>query len=175
MNVSISYFAQRLSASLMVCVLFLSLITSCAQTAKDEKTSENIISEDIVDIQLSPEIQARLESMDTKLELPEGLSQEEQVTYIENHVLKTPVSVIELLALQPVHTLDPDERNWDYITEAGWAKFRLMNRFMRMQYVALGVISICRPRSARRSSPPRRQTCTRLSRSRADDRVGVPE
>ena len=43
MNVSISYFAQRLSASLMVCVLFLSLITSCAQTAKDEKTSENII------------------------------------------------------------------------------------------------------------------------------------
>jgi hypothetical protein len=138
MNVSISYFAQRLSASLMVYALFLSLITSCAKTAKDEKTSENIISEDIVDIQLSPEIQARLDSMDTELELPEGLTQEEQVTYIENHVLKTPVSVIELLALQPVHTLDPDERNWDYITEAGWAKFRLMNRFMRMQYVALG-------------------------------------
>ena len=76
--------------------------------------------------------------MDTELEIPDGLTEEEQVAFVENQVLTTPISAIELLALQPIHTLDPDESDWDYITEADWKKFRLMNRFMRMQFVALG-------------------------------------
>ena len=133
MNVSNTYFIQQLSISLIICISLLGLMTSCTKTAHEES-----VSEDIHDIQLSPLISARLDSMDSKLKIPDGLTQEEQVTYIENHVLTTPISAIELLALQPLHTLDPGERYWDYITNAEWVKIRLMNRFMRMQYVALG-------------------------------------
>ena len=133
MNVSNTYLAKRISVLLIVCISVLGLMTSCAKTAREEKTSE-----DIQDIQLSPAISARLDSLDAELEIPEGLTQEEQITYIENHVLTTPISAVELLALQPIHTLDPDERYRDYITETQWVKIRLMNRFMRMQYVASG-------------------------------------
>lgn len=133
MNVSNTYFAQRLSVSLIVCVLSLGLMTSCAKTPQEETASE-----DAHDMQLSPHISARLDSLYAELEIPEGLTKAEQVTYIENHVLTTPISAIELLALQPIHTLDPSERYWDYISDAEWVKIRLMNRFMRMQYVALG-------------------------------------
>lgn len=109
-------------------VVNLCLMPACS-TQRDPKT---------VKIVLSPEIQARLDSMDSELEIPDGLTEYEQVTYIENHVLTTPISANELLALQPIHTLDIEERYKDYITEVERAKFRLMNRFMRMQYVALG-------------------------------------
>lgn len=108
----------------------LRFVSACT-TPQDSK-------EERISISLSAQICARLDSMDIELEIPEGLTEEEQVTYVENLVLKTPVSVIELLALQPIHSLDPDQRYWDYMTEAEWEKIRLMNRFMRMQYVALG-------------------------------------
>ena len=132
-------FSKRLSLLPVVCIFFLCLITSCGKKAQDEGTTkEESTPVDILSLPLSPQIKARLDAMDTVPEIPEGLTQEEQVAFIENHVLKTPISVIELLSLQPIHTLDPDERYWDYITEEDWKKFRLMNRFMRMQYVALG-------------------------------------
>lgn len=121
---------MKIINSLLALVIISILCFMPACTAPQEKKAEKI--------SLNPVIQARMDSMDTELEVPEGLTEEERVTYIENHVLKTPITVNELLALQPIHTLDPGERYWEYITEAEWAKFRLMNRFMRMQYVALG-------------------------------------
>ena len=113
---------------LITIIAFLCFLSAC--TASRNKKTEGI--------SLNPVIQARLDSMDTELEIPDGLTEEEQVAFVENQVLTTPISAIELLALQPIHTLDPDESDWDYITEADWKKFRLMNRFMRMQFVALG-------------------------------------
>lgn len=130
MNVPKTYLTKQLPALLLVCSVVLCLTNSCAKPTKKDKISE--------DIPLSPQICARLDSMDTEPEIPEGLTKEERVAYIENHVLTTPVSTSELLALQPIHTLDPDERYWEYITDSEWDNFRLMNRFMRMQYVALG-------------------------------------
>lgn len=113
---------------LITIIAFLCFMSAC--TASRNKKTEGI--------SLNPVIQARLDSMDTELEIPDGLTEEEQVAFVENQVLTTPISAIELLALQPIHTLDPDESDCDYITEADWKKFRLMNRFMRMQFVALG-------------------------------------
>ncbi len=113
---------------LITIIAFLCFLSAC--TASLNKKTEGI--------SLNPVIQARLDSMDTELEIPDGLTEEEQVAFVENQVLTTPISAIELLALQPIHTLDPDESDRDYITEADWKKFRLMNRFMRMQFVALG-------------------------------------
>lgn len=121
---------MKIINSLLALVIISILCFMSACTAPQDKKAEKI--------SLNPVIQARMDSMDTELEVPEGLTKEEQVTYIENHVLTTPISAIELLALQPIHTLDPSERYWDYISDAEWVKIRLMNRFMRMQYVALG-------------------------------------
>lgn len=113
---------------LITIIAFLCFMSACT-ASRNKKTGG---------ISLNPVIQARLDSMDTELEIPDGLTEEEQVAFVENQVLTTPISAIELLALQPIHTLDPDESDRDYITETDWKKFRLMNRFMRMQFVALG-------------------------------------
>lgn len=126
-NVSVS---RRSSATLLVGVLLLCTMIACAKTTKRHNLPE--------DIQLSPEIYARLDALDTELEIPEGFTKEDKIAYIENYVLTSPISVIELLALQPIHTLDPAEHYWEYISDAGWDKIRLMNRFMRMQLVAIG-------------------------------------
>ena len=130
MNITEKHFIQLLFVPLIFCIASFCIMVSCTKSAKQGTQFSNL--------PLSPEIHARLDSMKTKPEIPEGLTKEEQIAYIENNVLTTPVSVSELLALQPVHTLDPDECEWKYISDAGWEKIRLMNRFMRMQYVALG-------------------------------------
>lgn len=130
MNITEKHFIPLLFVPLIFCIASFCIMVSCTKSAKQGTQFPNL--------PLSPEIHARLDSMKTKPEIPEGLTKEEQIAYIENNVLTTPVSVSELLALQPVHTLDPDECEWKYISDAGWEKIRLMNRFMRMQYVALG-------------------------------------
>ena len=91
------------------------------------------------DIPLRMTIRNRLAAMDTALVLPDGLTEEEKVIYIENHVLTTPITAEELLALTPVHDLDPSTEWY----EGGWPeeymeKVCIANRFMRMQYVAYG-------------------------------------
>ncbi len=130
MNITEKHFIQLLFVPLIFCIASFCIMVSCTKSAKQGTQFPNL--------PLSPEIHARLDSMKTKLEIPEGLTKEEQIAYIENNVLTTPVSVSELLALQPIHTLDPHQRYWEYISDAKWEQFRLMNRFMRMQYVALG-------------------------------------
>lgn len=119
---------QRLSVSLIICIALLCSMASCTKSAKPVNQFPNL--------PLSQEIRVRLDSMNTKIEMPDDLTEEDQIAYIENQVLTTPVSAAELLALQPIHTLDPT--NQEYLTDADWKKFALMNRFMRMQYVALG-------------------------------------
>ncbi len=130
MNITEKHFIPLLFVPLIFCIASFCIMVSCTKSAKQGTQFSNL--------PLSPEIHARLDSMKTKPEIPEGLTKEEQIAYIENNVLTTPVSVSELLALQPIHTLDPHQRYWEYISDAKWEQFRLMNRFMRMQYVALG-------------------------------------
>ena len=88
---------------------------------------------------LSPEIQARYDALDTALVIPEDLTDEQQLVYIENQVLTTPVTASELLALRPIHTLDPDtSRYGNWLSDQRWEQVHLANRFMRMQHVAFG-------------------------------------
>ena len=103
--------------------------TDAAQTKAKEPQAE---------YKFPPEIQARIDAYGADLEVPEGLDEEDRIAYIENHVLTTPITAGELLALHPIHTLDPGKQHWEYISDVQWRKFRLMNRFMRMQFVALG-------------------------------------
>lgn len=103
--------------------------TDAAQTKAKEPQAE---------YKFPPEIQARIDAYGADLEVPEGLDEEDRIAYIEDQVLTTPIKASELLALRPIHTLDPAEHYWDYVTDAKWEQFRLMNRFMRMQFVALG-------------------------------------
>lgn len=130
MNKVVNHFPQLRSVPSIICIVFLCLIISCTKSTKQMNQFSNL--------PLSPQVRARLDTMHTKIEIPKDLTEEDQIAYVENQVLTTPVSVSELLSLQPIHTLDPNENEKEYITDAGWEKIRLLNRFMRMQYVASG-------------------------------------
>lgn len=71
--------------------------------------------------------------------VPEGMTGEDSVAFIENTVLKGQISVSDYLALAEVHELE--ERLFDYNDSLASfrdkAALRLANRFMRMHYVAI--------------------------------------
>lgn len=93
----------------------------------------------IADLPLPSTIQKRLAEMDTLPVLPKGLTDFEKIIWLENHVLTSPITAEELLALTPIHDLDPDmERFRTECPEAYMEKVAMVNRFMRMQFVALG-------------------------------------
>ena len=122
-----NYF-MRLVIPVVLCSMF-----SCSSKSHEQQDMQ------FPDLPLRMTIRNRLAAMDTALVLPDGLTEEEKVIYIENHVLTTPITAEELLALTPVHDLDP-YTEW---YEGGWPeeymeKVRMANRFMRMQYVAYG-------------------------------------
>ena len=107
-------------------------VTSCAKSSSDtEEQAEKPT--------LHPLIQARYDALDSVLEIPDDLTEEQRLVFIENHVLTTPITADELLALRPIHTLDPDTTGYgNWWSEQRWEQIRLANRFMRMQFVAFG-------------------------------------
>lgn len=115
----------------MMCVMM-----SCANKQQEQQEQQKIR---IEDLPLRQTIHNRLAAIDTVPVLPEGLTEEEQVIYVEDLVLTSPITVEELLALTPIHDLDPNTGwyggDWP---EAYMEKVRMANRFMRMQYIALG-------------------------------------
>ena len=74
----------------------------------------------------------------TETAVPKGLSEEDSIAYIENHTITSPVTAEQLLSLREVHTLDPEEHLLSLLDKRGKDALRLANRFMRMQYVAMG-------------------------------------
>lgn len=71
------------------------------------------------------------------ISVPTGLSPEDSIAFIENERFKEgPISVEDLLCLSEIHTLQPYEDA--EMTRRDSAALQQMNRFMRMQYVALG-------------------------------------
>ena len=113
-----------------IAFLSLTFILATACSTKAKKVS---------DYHLSPIILERISNPDTIISVPEGLSKEDQIAYIENHVLTSPISADELLALSPIHTLDDPDLAWlPSLPTQGDAQVQMANRFMRMQYVALG-------------------------------------
>ena len=71
------------------------------------------------------------------VEVPSGLSPEDSIAYIENsRLVAGEISVEDLLGLSEIHTLFP---YYDAeLTHRDSSALRQMNRFMRMQYAALG-------------------------------------
>ena len=110
----------------------LCVLTSC--TSNSQKPTANVFS----DLPLSPEVRARLAALDTVLVMPDDLDAEEQVTFIENQVMISPLTSAELLSLAPIHTLDPWQEWAEALPERQWDAIRMANRFMRMQFVAMG-------------------------------------
>lgn len=71
------------------------------------------------------------------ISVPPGLSLEDSIAFIENERFKDgPVSVEDLLGLAEIHTIMPYEDA--EMTRRDSAALQQMNRFMRMQHVALG-------------------------------------
>lgn len=71
------------------------------------------------------------------ISVPAGLSPEDSIAFIENERFKEgPISVEDLLGLSEIHTLQSYEDA--EMTRRDSATLQQMNRFMRMQYVALG-------------------------------------
>ena len=79
--------------------------------------------------------------------VPEGLTGEDSIAYIENMIVKSPISAIDLLSLAEVHSVeesltlygdlgrplnDPDYREDPQTEHRDSAAMRLANRFMRM-------------------------------------------
>lgn len=95
-------------------------------------------------LDLNPVLRARLEALDTIVKIPAELTEDERIIYLENHLLSHSITKEELLALEPVNTLDPDTERYgdewkeEYWTEKDREKTRLVNRFMRMHYVSMG-------------------------------------
>ena len=107
-------------------------VTSCAKSSSETEEKAGKPS-------LHPLIQARYDALDSVLDIPEDLTEEQRLVYIENQVLTSPVTADELLALRPIHTLDPDTTRYgNWWSEQRWEQIRLANRFMRMQFVAFG-------------------------------------
>ena len=107
-------------------------VTSCAKSSSETEEQAGKPS-------LHPLIQARYDALDSVLDIPEDLTEEQRLVYIENQVLTSPGTADELLALRPIHTLDPDTTRYgNWWSEQRWEQIRLANRFMRMQFVAFG-------------------------------------
>ena len=107
-------------------------VTSCAKSSSETEEQDQKLT-------LHPLIQARYDALDSVLDIPEDLTEEQRLVYIENQVLTSPVTADELLALRPIHTLDPDTTRYgNWWSEQRWEQIRLANRFMRMQFVAFG-------------------------------------
>ena len=79
--------------------------------------------------------------------VPEGLTGEDSIAYIENMIVKSPISAADLLSLSEVHSVedrlylygdlgrplnDPDYREDPQTEHRDSAAMRLANRFMRM-------------------------------------------
>ena len=121
---------------ILVLAVALSGMISCTTKQPEQHEHPHI---QISALSLPYTIQNRLAAVDTVPVLPEGLTEEEAVVYIENQVLTSPITAKELLLLKPVHDLDPDTARYGMVwPEAYMEKVRMANRFMRMQYVALG-------------------------------------
>ena len=75
------------------------------------------------------------------VQVPEGYTGEDSIAYIENALLKSPISAEDLLALAEVHSLQESLYNYDRddedyptpsVSHRDSAALRLANRFMRM-------------------------------------------
>lgn len=120
-------------------VLVLTGMTNCNKSSQKSTTNEceEQQHKQFPDLDLAPEIRARLDAMDTTIVFPEWIeNDEEKIFYIENLVLSSPVSPSELLALRPIHDLDPQEENYNRMSDRMKDAVRMANQFMRMQYVA---------------------------------------
>lgn len=75
------------------------------------------------------------------VQVPEGLTGEDSIAYIENAITISPISAADLLNLTEVHTLDSWFEEWrDYgdgleMTHRDSCALRLANRFMRMHHL----------------------------------------
>ena len=82
--------------------------------------------------------------------VPEGLTGEDSIAYIENTIMHSPISADDLLSLAEVHTLEgmlsyynnykraqeyPDNAEHYLATQRDSAAMRLANRFMRMYHL----------------------------------------
>ncbi len=82
--------------------------------------------------------------------VPAWLTGEDSIAYIENHTVKSPISVADLLGLAEVHTVEEYALNYEnsygdeeeypeagsvQVTPRDSAAMRLANRFMRMNYI----------------------------------------
>ena len=93
---------------------------------------------------------ASVNPCDTLLTVPEGITGEDSIAYIENEVFQSPISAADLLSLAEVHTVEerlyrfnyseqaedfPQEANEYLPNKADSAALRLANRVMRMNYL----------------------------------------
>ena len=129
-------------------VVSLCLMMACSkgQTAEteDAESQELSIEDKYPGLDLSPELKERLEALDTIVKIPEELTEDEKIVYLENLLISHSITMEELLALEPVNTLDPDTNRYgdewkeEYWTKEDREKTYLVNRFMRMHYVSMG-------------------------------------
>lgn len=90
---------------------------------------------------------ASVNPCDTLLTVPEGITGEDSIAYIENEVFQSPISAADLLSLAEVHTVEerlyrfnyyiPEEANEYLPNKADSAALRLANRVMRMNYLVI--------------------------------------
>lgn len=90
---------------------------------------------------------ASINPCDTLLTVPEGITGEDSIAYIENDVFQSPISAADLLSLTEVHTVEerlyrfnyhiPEEANEYLPNKADSAALRLANRVMRMNYLVI--------------------------------------